>query len=141
MPGRNPSLAAPVATASPSAAGSSERLAWETAVKDPTRKLGFYLGLTYAFLRFSMLHETLTIIAHVNLYLALLTGLPAVVLSLVGGGFKRATQSRAGQFWLAFLVIFLLSLPSVRGAASRSAWRRDTVAPIFRFCSCLVGWC
>jgi len=144
MPGRNLSPAVPVATPFPSASVSSERLEWETAVNDPTRKLGFYFGLTYVFLRFSMLHETLTIFAHVNLYLALITGLPAVVLSLVGGGFKRSIDSRAGKFWLGFLVLFLLSLPfsSWRGQSFQmmSAYVRADFPILFILGGMVLTW-
>ena len=73
--------------------------------------MGFYFGLAYVFLRFSMAQESLTLLVHLNLYLALLTGAPAVILSLVGGGFHRAIQSATGKCWMVFIALMIASLP------------------------------
>jgi len=82
--------------------------------------LGFYFGLAFVFLRFSMLHESITILTHINTYLALLTGTPAIVLSIAGGGLARVWQSRIGKFWLVFLGFLIASVPfaSWRGEAA-----------------------
>jgi O-antigen ligase len=89
---------------------------WDAAVHNPARRLGFYFGLAFIFLRFSMLHESIAILTGINTYLALLTGLPAIVLSVAGGGLARAWQSRIGKFWLVFMVFVTLSVPF-------SSWR------------------
>jgi hypothetical protein len=120
MPGRIAQPGHPPATAIPAAPPTSERIAWETAVNNPMRKMGFNFGLVYVFLRFSMLHESLTILAHVNLYLALITGLPAVGLALLGGAVQRTAQSRAGQFWIAFFICFVIAVPF-------STWRGESL--------------
>jgi len=98
-----------------------DRIAWDAAVRDPTRKIGYYLGLAFIFLRFSMLHETLATLLHVNLYLALLTGFPAIILSIAGGGLKRACQSRGGKFLMAFLFFMAVAVPF-------STWRGESVS-------------
>jgi len=90
LPGRPVSLGTPSAPAIPATPVSNEREAWVTAVNDPMRRVGFYFGLVYVFLRFSMFQETLTLLVHVNLYLALISGLPAVGLALIGGYFGLA---------------------------------------------------
>jgi O-antigen ligase len=58
-----------------------------------------------------MIHESLNMLTHFNNYLALLTGLPAVALSVAGGGLARTWHSRAGKFWLAFVVFLACSVP------------------------------
>jgi O-antigen ligase len=85
--------------------------------------MGFYFGLAYVFLRFSFFQETLTILTHVSLYLALLTGLPAIVLSVAGGGLARVWPSRAGKYWLIFLGFLILSVPF-------SHWRGESVTVV-----------
>jgi len=96
---------------SPASPVTIERADWQAAVNNPARRLGFSFGLAYVFLRFSMAHETLTMLTHFNNYLALLTGLPAVVLSVAGGGVGRTWRSAAGKFWIAFVAFLLCSIP------------------------------
>jgi hypothetical protein len=109
----------PPGPSNPAPPPSVERADWESAVNNPVRRLGFYFGLAYVFLRFSMLHESLAILTNLNTYLALLTGLPAVVLSVAGGGAARVWQTRAGKFWYGFLFFLTLSVPF-------SSWRGES---------------
>ncbi len=100
--------------AAPSTSPSSllnERIAWETAVNNPTRKMGFYFGVTYVFLRFSMLHESIAMLLHINTYLALLTGIPGVILSVAGGGMQRIWESKVGRLWMGFVCLMIAALP------------------------------
>jgi hypothetical protein len=73
-----------------------------------------------------MLHESITILTNVNTYLALLTGLPAVILSVAGGGLLRVWQNRAGKFWLVFLGFLTLSIPF-------SSWRGESFHVLFSY--------
>ncbi len=88
-----------------------ERAAWEEAVNSPMRKMGFYFGLAFVFLRLSMLHETLARLIGMNTYLALITGIPAVTLSILGGGAQRSMETRSGKFWMGFLFFLACSVP------------------------------
>jgi hypothetical protein len=105
---------------------SAERTEWEAAVFNPARRLGFYFGLAFIFLRFSMLHESITILTHVNTYLALLTGFPAILLSIAGGGLARVWHARTGKFWLAFLGFVTLSIPF-------SSWRGESFNVLYSY--------
>jgi hypothetical protein len=73
-----------------------------------------------------MLHESITILTNVDTYLALVTGLPAVVLSVAGGGLARVWQSRAGKLWLVFLGFFALSVPF-------SSWRGESLNVLYGY--------
>ncbi|HWE51150.1 MAG TPA: O-antigen ligase family protein [Bryobacteraceae bacterium] len=96
--------------------------------------MGFYFALVYVFLRFSMAQESLTLLVRVNLYLALLCGLPAVVLALVGGGAQRASRSTTGKLWIAFVAMMAASMPFsvwLGGSASLFLGYVRTEIPIF----------
>src|ERR1051326_5913937 len=72
---------------------SAEQFAYEAAVNNPVRKMGFYFGLTFVFLRFSMIHETITKLTHINLYLPPLPGTVSIVLTLPSGPIPRTCQN------------------------------------------------
>jgi hypothetical protein len=78
---------------------------------NPVRKVCFNICLVLIFLRFSMLHQTLTYIANANLYLMYIVGLPPVLGVIICGGLKRTLRGRPALYWCAFAVWILLAVP------------------------------
>src|SRR5437868_3073105 len=106
-------------SASPWAPGVAVTGAWDQTRVKPLRRVGFYMGLVFIFLRVSFLHEIITYYSHVNLYLLWLFGLPAMLAVAFTGGFGRTFSSPRSWWWLAFTVWLLLGLPF-------SYWRSES---------------
>lgn len=81
--------------------------------------LGFYFALAFVFLRFSLLPEIVTHKFGVNLRLALVFGVPTLVLLFLTGGFRRAFKGAAAWMFLGYLSWLLLAAPF-------SVWRGGT---------------
>jgi hypothetical protein len=95
-------------------------------------RLAFWFALGLVFLRFSMLHEMLTSLVHVNLYLLYVTGIPAIIGLFVSGGFRYPLRYRPAILWLLFGVWITLAVPfSIwKGGSARLVfiyWRAELI--------------
>ena len=86
------------------------------AIADPVRQTAFRLGLVLIFLRFSMLHQTLAHIIHIDLHLLYVVGIPVLIGVLAAGGIQRAFRCRPTYYWVGFALWLVISLPF-------SAWK------------------
>jgi O-antigen ligase len=117
-----------VATNLPGGAGRLARPAAPAPAKPPVLQeeatsgamvFGFYFALTFVFLRFSLLPEIVTYKFGVNMRLALVFGVPTLLLLFLTGGIRRAFQGAAAWMFLAYLFWLLVSAPF-------SVWRGGT---------------
>jgi O-antigen ligase len=97
--------------------------AWET---EPIRKISFYFCLAALFLRLGVVPELILYVTHVNTYLLYLVAPLAIVSTLLKGGVRRAFQSRASYYWLAFFVWMALASPF-------SSWPGGSVATVITY--------
>jgi O-antigen ligase len=78
---------------------------------NPLRKIAFYAGLGFIFLRLSILSELLLYTTHVNFYLLYIFAPPAILGALATGGIGRTLRSNAGKLWLAYFVWMIIGTP------------------------------
>lgn len=81
--------------------------------------IGFYFALLFVFLRFSLLSEILSYKAGMNIRLALIVGVPTLLLVFLSGGLRRAFQGKASWMFVGYLFWLLLAAPF-------SVWRGGT---------------
>lgn len=62
----------------------------------------FYFALALVFIRFSMIHQLLDYLLHVQLYLLYFVGAPVLVAILTTGGLRRTFKYRPAIYWTAF---------------------------------------
>lgn len=87
--------------------------------RDPLQRLAFHFGILLIFLRFSMLHEAMTVLLGTNLYLLYAFGAPALLGVLFSGGLRRVFRYRTAWYWTAFLLWLGLAVPF-------SVWKGDS---------------
>ena len=102
------------------------RLARARASEDSSQNAAFYCGLAMVFLRFSDLHNSITVFLHVNTYLLYIVGIPAVLGVLAAGGLQRTLRFRPGRFWLLFGLWLLAAAPF-------SSWPGDSVRVVLTY--------
>lgn len=78
---------------------------------NPIRALAFKMGLALVFLRFSLLHQLLTVLLGVNLYLLYVVGVPALVGLVVSGGIQRTFRGRPAVYLVGFAVCLVMVTP------------------------------
>jgi len=78
---------------------------------NPLRKIAFFAGLGFIFLRLSILSELLIYATHLNFYLLYIFAPPAILGVLATGGIGRTLRSNAGKFWLAYFVWMIIGTP------------------------------
>jgi hypothetical protein len=89
---------------------------------DLLHTIALTLALTLVFIRFSLLHEILTIVVHINAHLLILFGIPAIFTVIVAGGLRRSMAARATYYWTGFAVWAAVCVPfSVWRAASATS--------------------
>ena len=88
----------------------------DSSISDPIRKAAFRLGVILLFLRFSMLHQTISYVLHFNPRLLYVVGIPALIGVILAGGIKRAFRGRPTYYWVGFALCLVISLPF-------SAWK------------------
>lgn len=110
-------ITAPVATAivarpspaSVAAAGIPQTL--EPYRSSPIRKLAFYFGLAFIFIKFGVVSELLGQLFGSSGYILYLAAPPAIIGAIVTGGLGRTFRARAPYFWMAFFGWMVLAVP------------------------------
>ena len=97
-------------------------------VSSPLRKICFNFLLVLMFLQFSMLHQTIAGLLHINTYLMYVFGIPPF-LGLIGG-VKYAFGGRQAIYWTGFALWLTLAVPfsTWHGGSAQIAsnyWRTD----------------
>lgn len=77
----------------------------------PYRKVVVAFGLAALLVRFGVLPEVIYYITGVNTYLLYITVIPAIIASLVSGGWKQTFTLRAPYWWMAFFGWMILATP------------------------------
>jgi len=130
---------APAATA---LADSAEILTAD--LHNPSRRIAFFCALIVVFLRVSMMHQTLSILFGVNLYVLYVFSLPAVIGLLVCRGVQRTFRGRPSIYWMGFAIWMAIDVPF-------SIWRggsfplvydyfRVTVPILFMVAGLVLSW-
>jgi hypothetical protein len=74
------------------------------------------MALVLVFIRFSIIHQILTAVVHVNLFLLYLFGVPTLLGVLLAGGIQRTMRGRPAVLWVVFVAWLLVGVPF-------SSWR------------------
>ena len=90
------------------------------------RSFLLFFGLTLIFLRFSMLHQILTLVINVNLYLLYIIGIPAILATVFSGGAMRVLRYRNATYWLWFALWMVIAVPF-------SSWKGGSAAVAFSY--------
>lgn len=85
-------------------------------ISSPARKMAFFLCLILVFIRFSLIHQSLTKLLGLNIYPLYFFGIPAFLGAVVSGGVQRTLTGRGAAWWCLFAVWNLLATPF-------SSWR------------------
>jgi O-antigen ligase len=75
------------------------------------RKIAFYFGLALLVTTLGVMTELLYYLLHTHTYVLYLFGPPAVLGILITGAIPRAFRARATQYWVAFFVWMVMSVP------------------------------
>ena len=94
--------------------------------QNPLRKIAFYAGLGFLFLRFSAISELLLFYTHINFYLLYLFAPLSILGMLTTGGVARSFRHNSSKYWVAFYVWMILATPF-------SFWRGDSLALIITY--------
>jgi len=89
-------------------------------IQNPLRKIAFYAGLGFLFLRLSELSNLLLFYTHINFYLLYIVSPLAILGTLTTGGIARTFRHNSAKYWLAFFVWMVLATPF-------SFWKGDSV--------------
>ena len=85
--------------------------AWRNELFNPLRRLALYCAFAYIFIRYSLIHETITFLIGVNLKLVYLTAPVALLGILLTGGVQRTLKERVAWYWLGFTIWMVLAIP------------------------------
>ncbi len=125
-------------TASPAAAPAKPAVvaANQADLHNSFRRVAFYAGLAYLFLRLSNISEFLTYYLHINFYLLYLFAPPALLGALFTGGLRRTFKLSPAWYLTAFFIWMMLATPF-------SFWKGDSIRVIidygrFHFSTLLV---
>jgi O-antigen ligase len=86
----------------------------------PLQAVAFRMALALVFIYFSNIHQLLTYVLHVNLYLLYLFGIPALLGVVLAGGVQRTLRGRPAIYWIVFVVLMIAGVPF-------SSWRSGSV--------------
>jgi O-antigen ligase len=84
------------------------------------------MGVILVFIRFSIIHQLLTDVVHVNLYLLYLFGIPTLLGVALCGGVQRTLRGRPAVFWGLFVVWLTVGLPF-------SSWKGGSIGTLNAF--------
>ena len=87
---------------------------------NPARIFAFKPALLLVLLRFGMLHQTLSYLAHFNLRLLYVFGIPALLGLALSGGIRRSFRASPAWYWTAYMLWMGLAVPF-------STWRGDSL--------------
>jgi O-antigen ligase len=82
----------------------------EADIRNPLRKIGFYLTVVFVFLRFSMIHEVLGGMYGIT-NIVVVIGAPCVLLLVLSGGIQRTLANRSALFFAGMMFWLFLSVP------------------------------
>ena len=108
----------PVMVVTPSGSGVDQ--SWNADEANSFRRLGVFLLLAYAFVRFSFLSEIANHITGYRPFLVQALGLPAAVFMLISGGLRRSFRARPAFYMVGLMFWLLLAIPF-------SFWRGGSV--------------
>jgi O-antigen ligase len=95
-------------------------------IHNPLRRVGFFFALAFVFVRFTTLHEVLTVKLGFNPYLLYWVGGPAVLFLILTGGLQRSWYWTPVRFWLLYLAWMYAAVPT-------STWRSDSLRLAFTY--------
>jgi O-antigen ligase len=111
---------------------------------NPIRRLTFFFAVGLVFVRFSMLHQILTLQIHTNFYLLYLFGIPALLGVLLTGGIRRVFHARVAIYWMCFAAWIAIAVPfsTWRGGSAQTVmtYLRTDFLMIFVVGGLAVGW-
>jgi O-Antigen ligase len=117
---------------------------WQADVKNPLRKVAYYVALIYTFTVFAQLHQLVGMAVGFDTHMLIIIGVPMVLLVLMSEGVQRTVRWRAAQYWVAFSVWMIIALPfSIWKGASLwtvLAWLRVEVLILFVIAGCVLTW-
>jgi putative inorganic carbon (HCO3(-)) transporter len=106
--------------------------------------LAFRMALVLVFIRFSIIHQLLTYLIHVNLYLLYLFGIPTLLGVVLAGGVQRTLRGRPAVYWTVFAVWLIAGIPfsSWRGgsAGALNAYIRTDFPMLFVIAGLTLTW-
>jgi O-antigen ligase len=94
--------------------------AQENAVSNPVRRIAFRMAVGLVFILFSNIHQLLTYVLHVNLYLMYIFSVPTLLGVALAGGVQRTLRGRPAIYWTIFVVLLIVGVPF-------SSWRGGSV--------------
>jgi hypothetical protein len=117
---------------------------WQAEVKNPLRIVAYYVALIYTFTIFAQLHQLVGMAVGFDTHMLIIIGVPMVLLVLISEGVQRTLRWRAAQYWLAFSIWMVISLPfsTWRGSSIWIvlAWLRVEVLILFVIAGCVLTW-
>ena len=118
--------------------------AWGVEGASLVQSMAFKMGLVLVFIRFSIIHQLLASVLHVNLYLLYLFGVPTLVGLVLAGGIQRTLRGWPAIFWVVFTVWLFVGLPfsSWRGgsAGALNAYVRTDFPMLFVIAGLTLTW-
>jgi O-antigen ligase len=111
---------------------------------NPLQIFGLFFGLSYIFIRFSMIHEALAWSFGVQLYLLYIFAPPAFLAVVITGGIPRTFRMRPTFYWLAFALwmVFITPFSQWRGGSFDvvEAYLKNELPLMFVLGGLLVTW-
>mgnify|MGYP000415724637 CR=1 FL=1 len=121
-----PNRIPPAAAAGPSPLVPAGAALQEEDIHNPLRRLGFFFALAFVFVRFTTLHEVLTVKLGFNPFLLYWVGGPAILFLILTGGLQRSWYWTPVRFWLLYLAWIYAAIPT-------STWRSDSLRLVFTY--------
>ena len=112
---------------------------------NPLRLFSLGLTLVVIFLRVSGLHQAQTYLLHVNLKLLYVTGIPAVLGTVLCGGLQRSFRGKPAFFWTAFALWMFVTVPFAHwpgGALMMTVlpYLRTNLIMVFMVAGLVIEW-
>jgi O-antigen ligase len=113
-------------------------------VSNPLRNIAFSMGAILVFIRFSIIHQLLTYVLHVNLFLLYLFGIPTLLGVVLAGGIQRTLRGRPAVYWCLFAVWLFVGVPfsTWRGGSfgGLNAYIRTDFPMLFVIAGLTITW-
>ena len=97
--------------------------AQDNAASNPLRNIAFRMAVGLVFILFSNIHQLLTYVLHVNLYLMYLFSVPTLLGVALAGGIQRTLRGRPAMYWTIFVVLLIAGVPF-------SSWRSGSMGAL-----------
>lgn len=102
------------------------RAAQANETANPLRNIAFRMATVLIFIYFSCIHQLLTYVLHVNLYLLYLFGVPTLLGVVLVGGVQRTLRARPAICWTVFAAWMVVGVPF-------STWPGGSLAGLFPY--------